>query len=150
MADIALTQEVADKMIKLPKIVEDETEYDFPPRDVSTIIPLCSEDRKQAFFLNIRTGRIKLSQMTFNLRCRQVIVLVRLDLDGPPHKNPDGELIPCPHLHVYREGFGDKWAIQAPADHFQDLSDQWAAMQDFLTFIAVVEQPHFRRGLNFD
>jgi hypothetical protein len=32
---------------------------------------------------------------------------MRLDLDGPPHRNPDDQEIPCPHLHIYRAGYGD-------------------------------------------
>jgi hypothetical protein len=37
-----------------------------------------------------------------------MVVLVRLDLGGAPHRNPFDEEIGVPHLHLYREGFGDK------------------------------------------
>ncbi|MFW9280162.1 DUF6978 family protein [Glaesserella parasuis] len=26
--------------------------------------------------------------------------MVRLDIEGPPHRNPDGEEIICPHIHL--------------------------------------------------
>ena len=48
---------------------------------------------------------------------------MRLDLDGPPHRNPDEAEIPCPHLHIYSEGFGDKWAMAAPADRYSNTLD---------------------------
>ncbi|HEY7442131.1 MAG TPA: hypothetical protein VH701_06920 [Vicinamibacterales bacterium] len=33
---------------------------------------------------------------------------------GAPHRNPDDEEIPCPHLHLYREGYGDSLGDAAP------------------------------------
>jgi len=50
------------------------------------------------------------SRITYQNRGRAVVVLLRLDLKGSPLRNPNDEVIPCPHLHIYREGFGDKWA----------------------------------------
>ena len=58
--------------------------------------------------LDVTRGQIKLTKATYQNRARQVIVLMRLDLDGSTHRNPDDQEIPCPHLHVYREGFGDR------------------------------------------
>jgi hypothetical protein len=66
--------------------------------------------------LDLARGQIKLTKATYQNRARQAIVLMRLDLDGPPHRNPDDQEIPCPHLHFYREGYGDKWAIPPPPD----------------------------------
>jgi hypothetical protein len=80
-------------------------------------------------------------------RGRQVVVLVRLDLGGAPHRNPDGEDIPVPHLHVYREGFGDKWAVAVPADQFTATSDVWRTLDEFLRFCNVTQPPHIERGL---
>lgn len=38
-------------------------------------------------------------------------VLIRIDLaPTPPHQNPDGEIIKESHVHVFKEGFDDKWA----------------------------------------
>ena len=54
-----------------------------------------------------------MTQATYPNRARQTVVLKRLDLDGPTHTNPDGEELPCPHVHVYRDGFGTKWACYA-------------------------------------
>ena len=76
-----------------------------------------------------------------------MIILVRLDFGGPPHRNPDGEEIGCPHLHTYREGYGDKWAAEVPTDKFSDLSDLWTTLGDFMTLCNVVKPPNFVRGL---
>ncbi len=71
---------------------------------------------------------------------------MRLDLDGPPHRNPDGVEVPCPHLHVYREGFGDKWAMPAPAELVQD-GTSFTACVAFMTRCNVVDAPDFEPGL---
>lgn len=147
MAEINLTQSDADALIAMPKVRADQEERDFPSLQQSNVIPLMSQDRRESFVLDIHLGRINLSKITFQNRGRQVVVLVRLDLGGPPHRNPDGEEVSCPHLHVYREGFGDKWAVPAPADKFRALNDHWKTLHDFMQFCAVVEPPIFRKGL---
>lgn len=80
-------------------------------------------------------------------RARQVVVLVRLDLNGAPHRNPDESELPCPHLHLYREGFGDKWAIPAPIADFPNPTDLWQSLSDFMRYCHIVQPPYFERGL---
>jgi hypothetical protein len=80
-------------------------------------------------------------------RGRQVVLLVRLDLGGPPHRNPDGKEIGAPHLHLYREGFCDKWAFTLPVDKFGTPADVWATFQDFLRYCNITQPPHIDREL---
>jgi hypothetical protein len=147
MAEISLTQSEADSLIAMPKVRVDNDEISFSPRPQSLVIPLLSVDKRENFMLDIHSGRIKLSKISMQNRARQVIVLVRLDIDGPPHRNPDGEEVPCPHLHLYREGFGDKWAIPAPVDRFSALNDHWQTLYEFMDFCSIVTPPIFRQGL---
>jgi len=72
---------------------------------------------------------------------------MRLDLDGPPHRNPDGSEIPCPHLHVYREGYGDKWAIPAPADRYTAALDLFSTFQTFMAHCNITKPPNIQKGL---
>lgn len=108
MADLNLTQAETDALIRMEKHRINEQRYDFPWRGKKLILPLQSPDKRETFFLDISRGRINLAKTTYQNRGRQVVALVRLDLAGAPHRNPDGSEIPCPHFHVYREGFGDK------------------------------------------
>lgn len=68
------------------------------------------------------------------------MILARLDIGGPPHRNPDGEEIACPHLHVYREGYGDKWAFPLP-DSFSNHEDAWKTLFEFMDFCNVSTRP---------
>lgn len=147
MADLNLTQAEADALIALEKHRVNEERNDFPMGGQSLVLPLQSADRREQFLLDVSRGRIDLLKVKMQNRGRQVVVLVRLDLGGAPHRNPDGEEIAVPHLHMYREGFGDKWAEPVPADHFRNTSDLWTTLEDFLRFCNITEPPHIDRGL---
>src|SRR2546430_1069114 len=117
MADIDIPQAEADALIVMAKRCADERQqWLFPAPGDRIAIALTSIDRRENFMLDVTRGQIKLTKATYQNRARAAIILMRLDLDGPPHRNPGGEEIPCPHLHIYREGFGDKWAFPAPAE----------------------------------
>lgn len=147
MAEISLTQAEADALIAMEKHRANDERSDFPMGGQSVVLPLQSADRREQFLLDLSRGRIDLLKVKMQNRGRQVVVLVRLDLGGAPHRNPDDTEIAAPHLHVYREGYGDKWAIAAPPERFRDGSDVWAALQDFLRYCNVTQPPQIERGL---
>lgn len=147
MATTDLIQTEADALIALAKIKVNDDYYDYPGTGGSLIVPLTSQDRREEFLLDIYRGRIDLLKGTYQNRARQVIVLVRVDFGGAPHRNPDGEEVQCPHLHLYREGFGDKWAQPLPVDQFPNIGDLWQTLEDFMNYCNVVEPPVIVRGL---
>ena len=102
MADIILTQAEADVLVAVEKHRSDEGRHKFPMRGASLSVPLHSIDRREHFSLDLSRGRIDLQKVKMQNRGRQVVVLVRLDLGGAPHRNPDDEEIPAPYLHLYR------------------------------------------------
>lgn len=147
MSDINLTQSEADSLIAMEKHRASEDRSTFPMAGQSLILPLQSADKREQFVLDLSRGQIDLSKVKMQNRGRQVVVLVRLDLGGAPHRNPDDEEVSAPHLHVYREGYGDKWAVPVPADRFRDVSDVWKTLEDFLQFCNIAQPPHIERGL---
>jgi hypothetical protein len=149
MADIDLTQEEADALIAMPKCRVNEDIVFCPSQGKSVTIPLVSEDKRENFSLDIRCGgRICQVKATYQNRVRQTVVLIRLDLGGAPHRNPDGEEIACPHLHVYREGYGAKWAKSISADRFSNCMDLWETLQDFMSYCNITKQPNIQRGID--
>jgi len=147
MAELNLTQGEADALMAMAKRRVDRTEWNYPDLGGAVSIPLVSDNRREQFLLDLRRSRIALEKGTYQNRARQVVVLVRLDFGGAPHRNPDGEEMASPHLHLYREGFGDKWAVPVPAGDFLDLTNPWQTLQDFMRFCNVIEPPNIRRGL---
>jgi len=147
MADISLTQAEAEALITMEKHRANEERHQFPMGGQGLILPLQSSDKREMFLLDISQGSINLAKVKMQNRARQVVVLVRLDLAGGPHRNPDGEEIPCPHLHRYREGYGDKWAVPVPEERFTSIADVWATLGDFMEFCNITQAPHIERGL---
>lgn len=109
-------------------------------------VPLLSPDKRESFFLDITRSQVKLTKGRYQNRARGVTTLARLDFAGAPHRNPDDEEIPCPHLHLYREGYGDRWAMPSPAEQFSDTGDPWLLLLEFIQFVNVTVPPDIRRG----
>jgi hypothetical protein len=147
MADIALAQAEADALIAMPKRRVNDDPWDYPGTGGAISVPLVSQDKREGFLLDISRGRIDLLKGKYQNRGRQVVVLVRLDFGGPPHRNPDDTEVGSPHLHVYREGFGHKWAFPVPKDKFPNLADLWQTLGDFMGYCNVTERPNINRGL---
>lgn len=147
MADSNLTQDAADALIAMEKVRATDDSYLYPGPGDKLTIPLTSTDGREAFLLDISRGRIDLAKVTYQNRARQVVILLRLDIAGPPHRNPDDEEIPCPHLHVYREGFGHKWAVPAPTELFPSPNDLFVTYESFLRRCNVTERPRMQMGL---
>ena len=97
--------------------------------------------------IDVTRSQVNLAKGTYQNRARGVVILAWLDFAGPTHRNPDDQEIPCPHLHLYREGYGDKWAIPVPAEQFPNTSDRWTLLTDFMSYINISIPPDIRRGL---
>lgn len=146
MAEINLTQAEADTLIEIEKHRIDETSYSFPRLGGSIAIPLISANKREQFLLDISQGRIDLAKVKYQNRARQIVILVRLELNSAPHRNPDGEEIASPHIHIYKEGYGDKWAYPIP-EKFADINDPWQSLEDFMSYCNIIEPPEIQRGL---
>jgi len=146
MADLNLSQAEADALLQLDKHRADDRVSNYPGLADAIKIPLVSGDGRESFWLDVSRARINLSKGTYQNRARTTLILARLDFGGAPHRNPDDEELPCPHLHLYREGYGDKWAFPVP-NSFADVSDPWIALQDFMTFVNIITRPDINRGL---
>jgi hypothetical protein len=142
-----LSQAEADALIAVEKRRVNDERWDFSFSGMSLRIPIVSLDGKESFYLDLSRGRINIAKGKYQCRGRQVVVLVRLDFGGPPHRNPDDEEIPCPHLHLYREGYGDKWAFPLPQDKFSNANDLSITLDEFMNYCNITQPPLIDRGL---
>jgi hypothetical protein len=145
--DLNLTQTEADALLAMEKHRTDERRWTFPGTGGRIEVPLLSVDKREAFLLDVSRGRIDLLRTKYQSRARHVIILARIDVAGPSHRNPDGGEVPCPHLHLYREGYADKWAVPIPADTFPNAADTWLLLGDFLRFCNITMEPFIDRDL---
>jgi hypothetical protein len=108
---------------------------------------LISLDGRERFFLDIWRGSLNVQKYRFQERARSVYILVRVDIGGSPHTNPDGRTVPCPHIHIYREGFDDKWAFPLTEYDFSNPNDIIVTLEDFAHFCRIIELPTVQRSL---
>jgi len=142
-----LTQEEADRLIKLEKFYKGKERFDFPCDGDSLRIPLFSSDDREQFSFDITRSRIILKKDKYQIRARRSIVLVRLETTGPPHTNPDGEELECPHIHLYREGYGTKWAFPLPPGVFTNTKNNSRILDDFMNYCNIITKSMINKDL---
>ena len=148
MISLMLTQAKVDELLGLVKVLVERGPVDFPPAGTSKQIEAKSEDGREAFLIDVnRRGKIKISKCTFQERYQVIDILIRLDIDGPTHENPDGVEVPCPHLHIYKEGFAEKWAYPLQPSDFTDTGDLAKTLKEFLRYCRVRDIPDVQGGL---
>lgn len=144
MTELMISQSEADALSAVEKIRADDEKYMYPGLGGRVIIPLVSINRREDFLLDIERSRIKLLKGKYQNRVRSTIILIRFCFNGSPHRNPNGEEISCPHLHLYREGYGDKWAFQIPNDKFPNIDDPWKCLFDFMSYCNITKTPNIQ------
>lgn len=138
-----LTQAEADTLIAMPKRFVNPCVISLPP-GVDETHELIGADLRERFLLDLWRGTMRLSKYKMQARGRIIVVLVRLDINGAPHTNPDGQLLDGTHLHVYREGFDDKWAYPIDPEVFHDIGNVGFAFEDFCRLCHIEEIPPFQ------
>lgn len=142
-----LTQIEAKNLIEMPKYPEKKkAKYTLPVSGETLSIPFNSLEHDEKFSIDIERGRISLKKHKEQLRYKTSIVLVRLDINGKPHKNPDGKVISGTHFHEYREGSKMSWAVPVPS-RFTDLGNMTLTISQFMDYCNVKEKPNLNRNI---
>lgn len=130
----SLPQPRANAFLTTRKIKATETDFHLTstilkPVSVPLIAPAIAGE---AFSLDVTQKRIVL-KLKCQLRCTtEAVVLARLDF-ASPHRNPDGTAVGVPHLHIYREGYGDRFAYKVPPGMLKNPDNPLQVLLDFLT-----------------
>jgi hypothetical protein len=147
----ALSQSEAESLLAMRKTFKDDSPLEFTtttPMDYERV--LHSDDRREEFLLTVERGNRKRVRLKYQTRARKVIILARLDLDGPAHRNPPdspyrpNERLLCPHIHLYREGFEDRIAYavsEVPEFVVSNSANGLSWLVDFLKFCHIEEAP---------
>ena len=108
---MAITQAEFDFLMKEDKLFDDlSSPIQLGPAPIQWTRQINAVATKEVFLLDFFRGSFEVSKYTVNKRYRQTVILLRYD-NGGRHTNPDGVLFEGAHVHLYREGYNDKFAF---------------------------------------
>ena len=103
-----MTDKEFQRLLQIEKIFK-KYPVELPNNGKSETYDLEGKNSKDKFYLDVdRSGKIELSK--FKIQNRYAITrlpLVRIDIDSPPHINPDGTKTSRNHIHIFRETDND-------------------------------------------
>jgi hypothetical protein len=117
---------------------------------------LQSLDRREQFLLTVERGRRRRIRLKYQTRARKVVVLARLELNGPAHWNPPespyrpNERLGGTHVHLYRENFENRSAYlipDVPGLVVRDVGNGVMCLEDFLTFCGIDKWPSIQLAI---
>ena len=103
--------------MEIKKRFNNET-INLPAHNQKANLDVSSLDNRESFIVDIdRNGKIELKSK-IQERYNNNQILIRVEINGPPHTNPDGTTISRNHIHIYKEGYELSWAYE-----LKDFSD---------------------------
>ena len=85
-----LSKNEIEYLLSLEKNYVESQKFIFPSLGGKITVPLISDDKSEDFILDISRSRVDIIKNTFQNRVRKTIILLRLDINSSPHRNPDG------------------------------------------------------------
>lgn len=141
-----LSERELQYLLNLEKSCKQAKKYSFPAYGGKITVDLRSADKKEDFTLDIWWSSINLSRTNFQNRARRTLVLLRLDINSAPHKNPDGQAVGRTHLHIYKPGYGDKYAYPLP-EEFDGCGNPRDLFDKFMDYCHITGKPVFEEDL---
>lgn len=138
MADLTLAE--AQDLIQVLKKILQSRKFFLPKSGQQVKLELTSvfSDKDRFTVVANRTGRIVKDKFTLLLLYGKDKGLLRIDAVGADHVNPDGTVVPCPHIHFQTKDSGkwDAWAAEIPAV-FGNVEDRVETFRTFLQYCHV-------------
>lgn len=146
---MALTDTEVQRLIRLSKKFADTTEVTVPPSGAfEHSSELVAVEEREAFLLDVSRHAIRITRCKSQTRYARNIILLRVELDGPPHVNPDGTDVGPSHVHVYKEGYDDRWAYPlSNYPEFLQCSTLVDLVRSFCRYCGVVSVIPYQEGV---
>lgn len=107
LGEYMISQIEADEMLQTIKSATRKDTFFWRYNERFDEIVIADNDEKLIFVLSLKKNEFEI-RLNFRSKNKQ-IVLARVD-SQKQHFNPDGTKITGPHLHLYKEGYAEKWA----------------------------------------
>ena len=142
---MSITQTEFEFLMGLKKKFASNQEIEIGPAPLKWTREINSLESQDSFLIDYNRGKIQLLKFTLNKRFHQTICLIRLDTDGR-HTNPDGVVISGPHLHLYRDGYDDKFAFPVENAGIKDPTNMGNSIREFLEFCNIRNIPPIQKS----
>jgi len=142
---MAITQNEFELLMSLKKSFTRSEEIEIGPAPLKWTREVNSLESHDTFLIDYNRGKIQLLKYTLNKRYKQTVCLIRLDTIGR-HTNPDGEKFDGPHIHLYRDGFDDKFAHPIVSIGINDPTNIENSIKEFLEFCNIRNIPPIQKS----
>ena len=132
-----LTQALAEKYRNSPKRLKNVDKLNLSAEFKIMGEELISDEFGDIFKLDLGKNKIELKVLNCNTRANDCFVLARLDVNDREHKNPDGTKVGETHLHIYKEGFNDRFAYDPKEHGFSNFDNVSALILQFADFCKI-------------
>jgi hypothetical protein len=140
-----LLQQEADRLVAAPKFLilrphrgtsSIANGIDFK-LGIDLVYQVFTTDLSRSFYLDLtRPKRNPKLQLRASME-----VLVRLNVRGSSHRNPDGTRLGGTHIHLYRQGEDDDWAYTLNPADFSNPADPLTALSEFCVYCNIDSTP---------
>lgn len=134
---IQITNDEFIRIMKLKKYFMANRPF-LPSENGYSNLLLKDDSGKEEFYLNIarkkviefKANKTKIHHSYFKEP------IVRLEIDAPPHRNPDFSVTGRNHIHIYKEGYDMRWAydLKTFPKLFSDPNDFNLILFDFCLY----------------
>ena len=138
---MSITQSDFNTIIKEEKVFSDLiSPLTLSPAPLLWTREIRAINSKNLYLLDFYRGSFELTRFTYNKRYRQSLILLRYD-SGGRHTNPDGVSFNGPHVHIFREGFNDKFAYPISDLNIDATNSIDEVLDKLLQFCNVTKRP---------
>lgn len=88
------------------------------------------------YLLTIKRGNIEKDRFSISIILDTYHTLVRIDINGGTHDNPDGTIAPKSHIHIYNDKYDkkDRFAYEINLKDFPDIYNLYNVYMSFLEY----------------
>lgn len=89
------------------------------------------------YLLTIKRGNIEKDRFSISIIFKDTYhTLVRIDINGGTHDNPDGTIAPKSHIHIYNDKYDkkDRFAYEINLKDFPDIYNLYNVYMSFLEY----------------
>jgi len=142
---IVITDNELNQLLQVEKFLPQKFHL---PTENETLSCILDTSTKEIFQLNIsRKNTLELVRKSKVQGSYYKEPLVRVEVDAPPHTNPDLEIVGRNHIHIYREGYGMRWAYPLESFHhvyFKQPFEFVVLFDDFCQYFHITSDSHLQ------